>query len=486
MSNPLDKVFVGEDKFSEKMDNVVMALLGISAGQGGHVQITTWKQIQQVVRMGLARKFFSVGDQFIVPKESAITVTSSNSGLSLSINAHTFIEKMGEAGNVDYECEYDGIEWHDGDKNIVLSQYGITINSGTPQAGDKIVVHETATDIIFEVMGFDQEKPVESEREHSMTLGMKYTFDGIVFDAREAFFVNRTSDSIPAGTYNFKLKDHSWMSADQGKYFQFTLANDLPVGGQLVFQQGYNATLVGASVKVFSSNAKKDSEQTEIVTLSEGQGGTYLGELKNGLDLESADNYQKCFNHSQRAIMGSNRYSTSAIRQWITANAPKGTFWQPTNVFDRQPSWHDTSSGKDGFLYNLDPELVSVLGKCKKEVELATCDRYTSGGSTVTKEVVEDIAWLFDRYEIQSCSAAEAVTNPPYEYWHLLLGETYGDWRTDTRFIKTNKSGSAQYWWLRSPYTGNGYDARNVYNSGYVNDNIASNGYQAVVVFAII
>ena len=486
MSNPLTKILIGEEVFSEKMDNVVMALLGISAGQGGHVQITTWKQIQQIVRMGLARKFFSVGDQFIVSKESAITISSSNSGLSLSINAHTFIEKMGEAGNIDYECEYDGVEWHDGEKNIILSQYGVTINSGTPQSGDKIVVHETATEIIFEVMGFDQEEIVDETREHSMTLAMKYTFDGIVFDAREAFFVNRTSAAIEAGTYYFKLTDHSWLSAEQGKYFQFTLANDLPVGGQLVFQQGYNATLVGASVKVFSANTKKDSEQTETVTLSEGTSGTYLGELKNSLDLDSASNYQKCFNHSQRAIMGSNRYSTSAIRQWLNANASKGTFWQPTNVFDRQPSWHDTSSGKDGFLYNLDPELVSVLGKCRKSVELANCDRYTSGGSTVTKESVEDLCWLFDRYEIQSCSSGEAATNPPYEYWHLLLGDTYGDWRTDTRFIKTNKSGSTQYWWLRSPNTGSGYYARHVNTSGLVYSHDARNGDQAVVIFAIV
>ena len=485
MSTVLDKIFVGEEVFKEKMDNVVMALLGITATQGGEIQITTWKQIQQIVRMGLARKFFSVGDRFIVSKESNITITSSNSNLSATINGHTFVEKMGEAGNIDYEATYDGAEWHDGDKNIILSQYGINL-TGTPVEGDKLVVHETATDIIFEVMGFDQETPVDSTREHSMTLGMKYTFDGIVFDAREAFFANRTSAALTAGTYYFKLGAHSWYSSDVGKYFQFTLTQNLPVGGQLVMQQAYNATLEGASIKVFASGSTKDSSPTEAVTMTEGISGTYLGELKNSLDLDSADNYQKCLNHCQRALMGSNRWSTSAIRQWCNANASKGTFWTPQSPFDRQPSWHDTSSGKDGFLYNLDPELVSVLGKCKKNVELASCDQYTSGGSTVTKETTEETAWLFDRYEIQSCSSAEATNNPPYEYWHLLLGDTYGDWRTDTRFIKTNTAGSAQYWWLRSPNTGTGGDARYVYTSGHVTSNGATGGSQAVVVFAIV
>lgn len=485
MSNPLTKILIGEEVFSEKMDNLTMALLGISANQGGKVAITTWKQIQQIVRMGLAPKFFSVGDQFIVSKESAITITCSNSNVSASINGHTFVEKMGEAGNIDYEATFDGVEWHDGDKNIILTQYGINL-TGTPVEGDKLVVHETATDIIFEVMGFDQEKPVESGREHSMTLCMKYTFDGIVFDAREAFFANRTSSAIPAGTYYFKLAAHSWYASDVDKYFQFTLANDLPVGGQLVMQQAYNATLAGARIKVYASGSTKDGSPTETVTMSEGTSGTYLGELKNSLDLSSVTNYQKCFNHCQRALLGSNRWSTSAIRQWCNANAAKGTFWQPTNVFDRQPSWHDTSSGKDGFLYNLDPELVSVLGKCRKNIELANCDRYTDGGVTVTKESVEDLAWLFDRYEIQSCSSGEAASNPPYTYWHNLLGETYGDWRTDSRFIKTNVGGSAQYWWLRSPDTGTGSHARFVHASGYVGNYGAYGGAQAVVVFAII
>ncbi len=486
MPDPLTKFLIGEDVFSEKMDNVVMALLGISAEQGGHVQITTWKQIQQIVRMGLARKFFSVGDQFIVSKESAITITSSNTNLSLSINAHTFVEKMGEAANADYEAIYDGAEWHDGDKNIVLAQYGVTVNSGTPQEGDKIVVHETATDIIFEVMGFDQEELVDTTRQHSMTLGMKYTFDGIVFDDREAFFANRTSAALPAGTYNFKLTDHSWVSGDTGKFFQFSLVNDLPVGGQLVFQQAYNATLAGASIKVFANGDTKNSSPTETCTLSEGSSGTYLGELKNSLDLDSASNYQKCFNHCQRAIIGNNRWSYSAIRQWCNANTPKGTFWKAQHVFDRQPGWHDTSSGKDGFLYNLDPELVSVLGKCKKDVELASCDQYTSGGVTVTREKTEDLVWLFSREEIQSSSSGEAASHPPYEYWHALLGETYGDWRTDTRFIKTNTAGSAQYWWLRSPNPGSGLGARLVYTSGGVDGSFASYGLQAVVSFAIV
>lgn len=487
MSNPLH--LISEETFQEesskhldKLDNIVLVLHSIAAGQGGNISVTTWKQIQQVVRMGLARKVFSVGDKFIVSKESNVTIACSNTNVQATINAHQFIIAQGEAGNIDYEATFDGIEWHDGDKNIVLANYGISITSGTPEEGDKLVVHETASDIEFVILGFDQETPVDNSKEHSLTLGMVYTFDGIQFDGREAFFTNRTGSALAAGNYNFLLKEHSWRASDVNKYFQFTLTSALPIGGQLVFQQAADATLEGASVKVFASGSTKDSSPTETVTLTEGRTGTYLGELKNSLDLSSAENYQKCFNHCQRAFYGNNRWSQSAIRQWCNADGAKGTFWQPKNDFDRQPSWHDTSSGKDSFLYNLDPELVSVLGKCVKFNELANCDR--SDG--VTSENTEDLAWLHDRFEIQSCSAAEATSHPPYEWWHLLLGSTYGDWRTDTRFIKTNKAGSAQYWWLRSPYTGNASNARYVLTSGSVNGGDATFGNQAVVVFAII
>ena len=480
MPDPLSKVFVGEDLFSEKMDNLTLAIIRHGSSSGESVEVTSWKQVQQLVRAGLAPKVFSVGDKFIAEKESAITITCSNSNVSLSINAHTFVEKMGEAGNKDYEATYDGIEWHDGDQNIVLSQYGITINSGTPVEGDKIVVHETATDIEFIVMDFDAETPADSTRHHSMTLGMKYTFDGVVFDAREAFFYNGTNAALPAGTYYFKVAAHSWASGEVGKYIQFTLTQDLPVGGQLVFTQDYNAGFAGKNIKVFASNSTKDSSPTETVAMSEGNSGTYLGELKNGLDSTTTiSTYQPYMNHCQRAIMGSNNWEKSAIRQWANANAAKGTFWEPTNPWDRMPSWHDTSSGKDGFLYNLDPELVKIMGECVKKTEYASCDG--TGRYNTTDKV-----WLFSREEIQSSSSSEAATYPPYKWWHNLLGETYGDWRTDTRFIKRNKAGSAQYWWLRSPHSGFGHRARIVNPSGYVDSSDALYGGQAVLVFAVI
>ena len=73
-----------------------------------------------------------------------------------------------------------------------------------------------------------------------------------------------------------------------------------------------------------------------------------------------------------------------------------------------------------------------------------------------------------------------------YEFYNKLLGGTIADWSTHAELIKTNKAGTAQYWWLRSPNTGYAYNARYVLTSGYVGSDFAYYGSQAVVGFAII
>ena len=73
-----------------------------------------------------------------------------------------------------------------------------------------------------------------------------------------------------------------------------------------------------------------------------------------------------------------------------------------------------------------------------------------------------------------------------YDYYKKLLGGLISDWSTHSELIKTNKAGNPQYWWLRSPYTGDSYNARIVGPSGIVRGYDAYDGSQAVVGFAII
>ena len=72
-----------------------------------------------------------------------------------------------------------------------------------------------------------------------MYLGMHYALpDDIQFDAPEAIYY--ASEELPAGTYNISIAvgyGNGWAS---GKSIQFTLANPVPVGGQIYIECGTN------------------------------------------------------------------------------------------------------------------------------------------------------------------------------------------------------------------------------------------------------
>ncbi len=62
MSNILN--LLSEETFAAKMD-MQNALLAAIAAQSGGLTISSWSDVQQLVRLGLASKLFSIGDQFL-------------------------------------------------------------------------------------------------------------------------------------------------------------------------------------------------------------------------------------------------------------------------------------------------------------------------------------------------------------------------------------------------------------------------------------
>lgn len=475
MPNPLDKIFISEDSFNEKMDNIAMALLGISAGQGGDIVVKSWKEIQMIVRMGLARKFFSIGDIIYVEKESAISASSSNGNLTVSVDPETFIAAIGESGNRDYEATYDGVEWHkENGESVNLTHYGVSI-TGTPVTDDKIVIHETADEIPMVVIGFDQETPVDSTRTHSMSLLMLNTFTGVVFCGTQALM--QFPDGLPAGNYCFSIASGYQNSYGGGSTLYFTLAQDIPAGGQLYFPWGYNTQASATKISTYASaTATSATESNVSVSTTEIAGATSLGTIANStIQTVTVASKTVKINNVERARYGSNNWENSAIRQWCNSSAKKGSVWAPKDIFDRPPSWASTL---DGFMHGLDPELVSCIGEVKKKTVL---NSVTDGGSYAT---TNEKCWLMAMGEMGVSGFSSEGSQ--YEFYNKLLGGTIADWSTHTELIKTNKAGTAQYWWLRSPYTGYACNARSVNSSGLVNYDSAYTGLQAVVGFAII
>ena len=58
---------LSEDAFNEKMDTQNALLAAIASNNGGIV-VNTWKDIQAIVRLGLASKVFHIGNQLVCNK----------------------------------------------------------------------------------------------------------------------------------------------------------------------------------------------------------------------------------------------------------------------------------------------------------------------------------------------------------------------------------------------------------------------------------
>lgn len=447
MSNFLN--ILSEETFADKMDTTNALLAAIASGDGG-IKFSSFKDLQKLTRLGLASKVLAVGDQIVSEKASTTTATVGNSegghGITAAtVNRDTFIHAIGTSHNGDYEFRWDGAVWHFGDEAVELSTYGIAI-TGTPVVGDEIVVHETASTLVWDVLGIDCDTPADSQFTHSITLGLHDCLAGMVFDAREALFY--CPDGLAAGTYNFKVTQHTWVSSDVNKTFQFTLTQAVPAGGQIVLQVSYNVTIAGSTLKTYASASA--TTEIETATITEGTGGTSLGDVNNAINGNT--------NSLQRGLLGNNRYSVSAMRQYLNSSAAAGSVWTPKHNFDRAPSWAASTAG---FLNGMDEDFLSVIGEVTKVTALNTVS--DGGGSETTTERF----FLLSRSEVyggNEVTGGEGAAYPYYANYSDLAAPGTGN---DTNRIKY-RNGSAQYWWLRSPLAGRAYYVRGVYTTGNV------------------
>lgn len=431
------------------MQVISRSLAAIAVNTGGY-KVTSYADAQTITRMGLADKFFHIGDQIIVEKETAINATVGNTDPDTSagitaaaVNADTFIAAVGVVHGGDYEFIYDGAEWHYLNAAVQLAEYGITV-TGTPRHGDAIIVHETAAKLAFDVIGINHDTPSDSQYEYSLTLQLHDCIAELQFCARQALFA--FPEGLAAGTYHFTIGAQPWYTSDVNKTVQFTLASAIAAGGQLVINNAYNATAIGSTISAFASVTA--STAAETVTMSEGSAGTDLGTVNNAKTAT--------VNSIQRALLGSNNWGESTLRQYLNSDKPAGQVWKPATKFDRPPSWAASSAG---FLYGLDPEFVKVLGKVKKKTALNTVS--DGGGSIETDEKV----FLLSRSEIYAGDNITGGEGTPYAYYSMFSDFNAPNTGADTNRIKY-RAGAAKYWWLRSPSVGDASLVCNVHPSG--------------------
>lgn len=301
-----------------------------------------------------------------------------------------------------------------------------------------------------------------------------------MFDQIEAFYAV-PSGGLAAGTYSITFGNTSaWGQVPANSTYSFTLANSYSQGAQLCFNRSiYSYAPDTCTVQAFATQGATTASET--VTVSAGSAGTSLGTIGTEQVTDSSD-----LNHLHHIGLGSNRWMTSALRQWLNTDADGGTWWVPQTKWDRPPSY----ASYDGFLKGLDPDLVSAM----REVRVVTAQSYSADGGTaaapvtdVTYDKVFLLSWEQQYLAVsQSYGGTAGLEGSAWDYWKLAAGtanprpaSTSGNESTYTtayvRYGMENHA-TARNSWLRSAGRRYGSDAAYVYSSGKCGGSNASYG----------
>ena len=274
---------------------------------------------------------------------------------------------------------------------------------------------------------------------------------GVQFDASEAFYVV-PSGGMSAGDYYFNVPT-AWGSMTAGNY-QFTVDTALSEGTQLTLSVagGTSTSLVGAKVYAYASS----TSTTKIgeYTISSGNSGTNLGQLNNAGDTN--------INGFQRVIYGYNRWSQSALRQFLNSSETNGNWWTAQNKYDRLPNELAT---KHGFMSGFSEEFLGII----KPIKINTAKNTVTDDGTIESTFDTFFVPALEQEHINPQIAGEGSV---WEYWFrksqsttpLAQGGTYPQMRT---FAIDNHS-SAQTVRLRSASRRYSYYAWGVNSSGSV------------------
>jgi hypothetical protein len=326
----------------------------------------------------------------------------------------------------------------------VTSWYGVRdiVNRGLAnrvfKVGDQLTCTRGADTLVWDIVDIDSSG-------EGITLLMHETMPDLQFGAKEAIFA--FPDGLTPGEYHFTVSEQPWYTGDIGKTISFTLTQAIPAGGQLVLNNAYNATMIGAIISSFTSPTATTA--TESVTMAEGSGGIDLGSLTN------AGTPASNINSIQRGLLGSNRWKESALRQMMNSDKAAGSVWTAQTIYDRPPSWLSNTAG---FLNGLEPEFISVVSETSYVTVKSTI---TDGGGT---ETLTDKFYLPSRTEIFGDN--EIANNPEGAQYAYYVGATNAD------RIKYH-AGTARSWCLRTPNTTNANQVRIVNTLGTISNSNA-------------
>lgn len=333
------------------------------------------------------------------------------------------------------------------------------------QIGDQIIVPWTDTStgktyqVPLDIVHFGNATLKDGEVVPGMFLQWHFaTPYGVQFDQSEALYVVKDTE-LPSGAYTFNIPT-TWSKATAGDY-TFTLTKPVPVGGQIAGLIKLADVLPSSwTIQTYADNTT--TEQIESVQVTVGNTGTSLGQLI------PAGNEQ--LNSIHRVGYGYNRWSQSAIRQWLNSDKDKGQWWKPQNAYDRPP---EQLAGKPGFLTGFETEFLDVIGEIKVTTALNTV---TDAAAGATEDTYDKI-FLPSLEQLYIVPQLKGVEGDFWEYWKRATGATepqtwYGTYPERITYGIEAQS-SAQYVRARSAYRGHGCSTWYVTTSGGVYGNYA-------------
>lgn len=279
----------------------------------------------------------------------------------------------------------------------------------------------------------------------------------IQFSHQRAFLA--CPEGLEAGTYHFDFAKALGDNVKPGINYQFTLTKPVEKSGRLAgcYETPDNAP---SSWKVYSYG-KDGIKLNETVNVTVGSGGTNLGTIQF---------YSRSGNLNSLLEMsyGWNRWKTSALRQYLNSNKPKGQWWVQQDQWDICP---DQLASKDGFLCGMPEEMLN----CLKKVKVVTY------ANTVNDKGVEDITYDY----VTLPSLSQMFIKPQvsgegdaHAYWKRRSGRTTPcELRTNypnmIEYSVASKT-SPQNVRFRSAYQGDTCNTFFMYTIGHINYNGAS------------
>lgn len=323
----------------------------------------------------------------------------------------------------------------------------------------------------MDITNFEEVTLSDGEKVPGMILQWHYcTPFGIQFDQNEALYY--AENGLTAGTYHFECGNAWGSNIVANKNYQFTLTKSVPAGGQI--QIGLADSEVGACpdqnpanwrIRTYASNTT--TATIEIVTLIEGTAGTDLGTWSSSQKFSTGG-----LNNMQRSSYGYNRWSQSALRQYLNSNADKNAWWKPQNVFDRPPV---ELASQRGFLAGFRDDFLSII----KPIKITTALNTVSDSDFGITEDTYDTFFLPSKRNMNLTEQLENVEGNVWDYWFRATNGQkpvdYKDYAAPITYALNAKT-SAQTVRLRSASRGGAYNTWYVNSYGGVGN---SYGYAA-------